>query len=662
MFGLDATQQAALVHIFNYLDNYVQEGGEAFPEIPYDLFSPFSKWETEDLIDSMRYTWETGLAPLGSSMHQGWNDGTAQALTSLIYTVINEISAGGGGVVMPSGALGIWYADEYDASARAIPNNAVPAALSLNIIRGSRRLFDNANFWYKLNTAAVDLAATGADSTQSASTMTGTGNWLFTPLHAEIIPAGTYTVAATIKRSGGSDQSFAFTPDFTTTRSATKTATSAYQRFSYTFTRGTDFQASQVGVCSIDGATSATLDVDNVELYAGASDLGPMVTNDGNLYLGKTQVTTAPAVSGNAIDLTTGGYGFIAIPETTSAAFTAMAVLSKTAAGSAFDGFLSATHDFTKLTALVDQSGVAHTYFDGDTAYNFAGLWSLINQGYHMLTHRSDGTEAQLWVDDFLLFRSTKTAGSVAMRDFFMGVVSNTSLGSGCLVNSLALYPTALTDAQIRDAYTVMAARATADGLTMADARVLVQEGDSITAVTSSPQSYSYRYAANQSPKVVGKNIATGGSAVSTAEGRAAALDQVIPPNKGSRKFILSVAVGTNDLMSLGTTPYLTALASYLDDRRAAGWYVVLCTLLPRNQAGFAAARATANAEMRLWTTNGSIVPGQHCDAIVDFDTEATMGSDATATNVTYYSDGLHPTDAGHALLEPVYRAVINAV
>ena len=114
MFGLDALQQAALVHIFNYLDNYVEGGGEAFPEIPYDLFSPFSKWETEDLIDSMCYTWETQLAPLGSMLYQGWNDGTASALTSLIYTVINEFSVGGGAALaeLPAGVVSYYPVNE----------------------------------------------------------------------------------------------------------------------------------------------------------------------------------------------------------------------------------------------------------------------------------------------------------------------------------------------------------------------------------------------------------------------------------------------------------------------------------------------------------------------------------------------------------------------
>ena len=566
-------------------------------------------------------------------------------------------------VWLPSSPVGVWFADDYDAVYNAVPNTSGTASpLSTNILRGQRRLFSSISYWNSISVSKSDMAVNAPDGTMTASTIAGVGNWLLFPISSQTIAAGTYTIGVTAKRNAGVDQAFCLTSDFTSSLSPVKTATAAWQRFSYTFTRASAFPISQVAICRVNTSTDADIQIENFELYEGASDLGPSVP-DGNLYLGQTQKHASPSVSGNAIDLTGGGFGSIAFPVASFPQLTAIAVLSKTAAGSVYDGFLSDATSFANFTAMVDQNGMPHTSVDGSTSYGVAGLWSLINQGYHMLSHRSDGVEHQLWIDDILLFRSTKAAAAITLRDLFMGVVSNSTLGSGCKVNSFVLYDRALTATEIRQTYSVLSSRASSNGLTMAPARVLVQEGDSITAATSGPQSYSYRYGANQSPKVVGKNVSVGGSGVAALVARAAEkVDSVIPPNKSTRKFILSVFVGTNDVLTLGVNTYLANLASYCDARRSAGWTVVLCTLLPRNQTDFEAARIAANAEIRLWTTSGSIVSGMHADYICDFGAETTMGDSSNVTNATYYSDGLHPTDAGHILLESVYRAVLNAV
>jgi lysophospholipase L1-like esterase len=562
---------------------------------------------------------------------------------------------------MPAGALGIWYADQWDAATNAVPNAVLGNALKTNLFRGSRRLFSNTSVWLKSGITATDDAATAPDGSSDASTLVCTGNWWIGTKASLTLAAGTYTVVANAMRNTGSDQSFAFSKDGTVTRSPTKTATDAWQRFSYTFTAASPFNISTIYLCSIDGSTAANLQVCDLELYAGASDLGPL-SPDGNLYLGAAKGSASPSVSANVIDLTGQGYGFIQLPESHSLTnVTAMAVVSKTAAGSGYDGFLSKIQSYSDFSALSGESNVARSYIGGGSIQDqAAGLWSLLNVGYHMITHRYNGTARQIWLDDILLFSANASISAYTVRDFFVGIVNAFNLYSGLKINSLALYGSALTDDQIRTAYSVLSRKATANGLTMVtNTRVLVAEGDSITEAAAG---YPFLFGPNASPAVLGNNKAVATSTIADLVNRATVVDAILPPSRGSRKFILSVLIGANDLATLGAPTWLANLASYCDARRAAGWTVAVCTVLPRTSAPHNTARAIANTELRLWTTGGSTVPGIHADAICDFAADATMGPDAAASNVTYYSDGTHPTAAGQALLEPVYRAVINAL
>jgi hypothetical protein len=78
--------------------------------------------------------------------------------------------------------------------------------------------------------------------------------------------------------------------------------------------------------------------------------------------------------------------------------------------------------------------------------------------------------------------------------------------------------------------------------------------------------------------------------------------------------------------------------------------------MLPSNRyPNFNVDRNQVNAAIRTWV-------GLHADAIVDFAADPTMGPDAACLDTTLYQDGLHPTDHGHSILEPIFAAVINAM
>ena len=179
-------------------------------------------------------------------------------------------------------------------------------------------------------------------------------------------------------------------------------------------------------------------------------------------------------------------------------------------------------------------------------------------------------------------------------------------------------------------------------------------EGDSITSAPAIG-SYAHKYGVNASTTTFGSVRAVSGSTIADLVSRASAVDAIIPPALAGRKPILSVLIGRNDLLTLGTSTWLTNLAAYLDARRSAGWTVALGTILPATAGGFNVARNTANATLSTWV-------GTHCDAIIDFAANATMGPDAAASNATYYSDGTHPTAAGQVILETVARTVLNSL
>jgi lysophospholipase L1-like esterase len=90
--------------------------------------------------------------------------------------------------------------------------------------------------------------------------------------------------------------------------------------------------------------------------------------------------------------------------------------------------------------------------------------------------------------------------------------------------------------------------------------------------------------------------------------------------------------------------------------RKAAspGLKIVLATVLPQTTSGFNTFRDTVNASIHA--------DNSYYDALADFAANATMGCDSCAASSTYFSDGEHPTAAGHAILGPIARAAIQSV
>lgn len=177
----------------------------------------------------------------------------------------------------------------------------------------------------------------------------------------------------------------------------------------------------------------------------------------------------------------------------------------------------------------------------------------------------------------------------------------------------------------------------------------IVFEGDSISAgvLVTSARSWPNMYGGLHNYAINASLIA---GAAPSLENRAATVDSRI---KADVQNVLVVSTG-NDMIAGTAANMLTLMASYLDDRRAAGWYVVLWSVLPRTTGGFNAKRATANAEMATWV-------GTHCDEWFSFDGTA-MGADVDASDVAKFSDGIHPTLAGNRLLLAAIKPMLDVL
>ncbi len=125
-----------------------------------------------------------------------------------------------------------------------------------------------------------------------------------------------------------------------------------------------------------------------------------------------------------------------------------------------------------------------------------------------------------------------------------------------------------------------------------------------------------------------------------------------------ARNNILTIFAGTNDIAggASAATTY-AALQSFCQQAHAAGWKVVVATMLPRN--------GLTGAQQAQWTAyNASIRSGWpgFADALADLQADPTMGPFAASSNNALYFDGTHPTDLGYTYIAPVEAAAVRGL
>lgn len=563
------------------------------------------------------------------------------------------------------GLLGAWYADQIDPTVRYIPNAVASRPVSANRARAPRRLFNNTSFWGKTSATITDDYTTAPDGSSEASRLLSTANnWLLVSPGAGIgtFPAGTYTCGVNVKSNTGGSQTFRLSMDGGSNNSTVQTATTSWQRFSFTYT----FVSSQnikLTLLNPDGATSGDIVFCDFELYEGSSDLGP-TTPDSHWYLGLSTKTTQPTYASGLLDCSANGFGLVQLPTAitldTTNKFTAICLASKTGSNN-YSATFTKAQTATDFYLSIDQTGVPLDFKGAAIeGANASPLWVLLNKGLHAFTQRWDGTDRELWIDDVRLFRKTSAISSATFRDLAQNLYGG---GGGLKFHAIALYNRALTDAEVRQAVYALQSRAAGASLSATNiSRIYVAEGDSITTGSTA---YPYVFGPNASPAVIGADYAVSAARLNNNAGnsldeRKAKIDAILPIDRTGRTFILSVLIGANDLAGYtgGAAQYLTDYAAYCDARRAAGWKVVVCTILPiSGNATHNSRRATVNSAITSsWT-------GLHCDGVADFAADAIMGTDTSFTDSpSYWADGTHPNSSGHVRLEAIIRPVINAL
>lgn len=179
--------------------------------------------------------------------------------------------------------------------------------------------------------------------------------------------------------------------------------------------------------------------------------------------------------------------------------------------------------------------------------------------------------------------------------------------------------------------------------------------GDSITqgfGATALSQAWANKLKVG--PNCRRANLGIGGQTIANIVGLGTSHDAM----KGAKgDNVMTVWAGTNDL-AVNNSPEATVynnIVTYCTARRAAGWKVVVMTIIPRSTI------TGANETSRLGI-NSSILTNwsTFADAVVDV---ASLAEFSNTSDTTYFIDGTHPTELGYEVLrQSIEPAVLGLV
>lgn len=578
--------------------------------------------------------------------------------------------------IMPEGAVGLWYADEYSTFPRPhIPNemSTIPVS-SMSLLSVPRRQFSHST-WTKSGIVATDVGLLGPDGTNQASLLScGPTSWNLAPELSPTLAAGTYTLGVWIRSHTEVDQQFQMWFITGNTLSPVRTATSEWTRFTLTATVPAGVVAIRPLISVLSGA--AMLEICDLELFAGNSDLHQPL--GGHMSIGITgRATTLPTFSASMVDFSINGYGEVQLPTSFNTTnFTAIAVTEKVVEGGTYQSYLADLRpaQWPKFASMFENptqrpAGLINSVVGVPPSPPLGdNLWKFLNKGTHMVASRYNGFKYDIFLDDVQMFTQPVSTTGPTISDF--DVMRLGGFKSGRKLVALALYARTLTNTEIREAYASIKLRASENNILMlgdTTNRIIAFEGESLTAGNGVIPTYANLYAADQTDQFFASMVAQSGSYLNASIGtpnlpsRVVGLDAIIPSNRNGRIFTLSVQISNDLLPSANRTPeqFMADLIDYLSARRAAGWdRIILATILPRrnsNYASFNTKRDIINPIIRTWV-------GLHCDAIADFAGNPTMGPQAAADDVSLYYDGVHPTLAGQTIMTEIFRDAYNSL
>lgn len=430
---------------------------------------------------------------------------------------------------------------------------------------------------------------------------------------------------------------------------------SGWVRIKMAFTPGAAISASPVGVGSAGGAV-------DVSIYGPKFESGAIAK--------PTEPTTA-VVSGALVRTTAGidfagnKYAIATIPAIKVTTFSMYAAFKWPTANApqnaSYCGIIVSQSGYVKLMA--NSAGFGPTCCMGNGNNGAADPIRhplLLRDGdWHVLAGTYDGVAFRLYLDGDLIQYTVSAIAPATMRDI---LIADAQAGAFSFPAEVAhaefncAYHSPASVAAITDS---IAARLKVAGVTIQQrSAYLAFEGDSITSAhgaTAKKDGFNgvaYRALTAISPIAACGGYSVEGSTIAGTNaltGRAAVLDAQISRRS---KNILHVLIGTNDLNSGTVATTFANLKNYCLARRAAGWTVVVGTLLSRN-----------NLDAKVQELNALIrADSTFYSALADFAAEPLLGATGAYANTTYFADGIHPTTAGYALMAPIAQAAITSV
>lgn len=196
---------------------------------------------------------------------------------------------------------------------------------------------------------------------------------------------------------------------------------------------------------------------------------------------------------------------------------------------------------------------------------------------------------------------------------------------------------------------------------------IIIADGNSLTAADREPSWFSVVSSEMQQRGIRWINVAESGRSTAQLIASAPALvDAQLMPSDRIRLAIMWE--GSNDLYGQADVSIVIGhIRRYAEDRRRAGWRVVVVSILPRTQDGHVASPAEFESERQQVNATLRLSWRDFADAFVDVGGDPVIGSTGADGDPRYYeTDRTHLTAQGQlrvaALMQPVIAAELSRV